>query len=48
MGDIDLNQGTFTIENPDGSEEVIDIGTQTCPDPSEITFLNVGRPEDYI
>ena len=35
MGDIDLNQGTFTIENPDGSEEVIDIGTQTCPDPSD-------------
>ena len=35
MGDIDLTQGTFTINNPDGSEEVVDIGTQLCPDPSE-------------
>ena len=38
MGDIDLTQGTFTINNPDGSEEVVDIGTcllYTSPSPRD-------------
>ncbi len=34
MGEIDLDQGTFTLKNQNGQDEVIDIGTQTCPEPS--------------
>ena len=34
MGEINLNQGTFTLKNQNGQDEVIDIGTQTCPEPS--------------
>jgi len=35
MGEIDLAKGTFKIKNRNGGEEVIDIGTQVCPEPSD-------------
>ena len=36
MGEIDLDQGTFTLKNQNGPDEVIDIGTQTCPEPPSL------------
>ena len=34
MGELDFEQGTFTME-VDGENAVIDIGTQSCPEPSD-------------